>query len=70
MANSGPPKKRHKGWSPESSAPTEVTPRPAPNSTTNGTKSGRHSYLHLHTNHCAHCVVNKSVLLNKGACRI
>uniref|UniRef100_A0A9J8CFX7 Growth regulating estrogen receptor binding 1 n=1 Tax=Cyprinus carpio carpio TaxID=630221 RepID=A0A9J8CFX7_CYPCA len=30
---------RHKGWSPESSAPTEVTPRPAPNSTTNGTKS-------------------------------
>uniref|UniRef100_A0A673MEU2 Protein GREB1-like n=1 Tax=Sinocyclocheilus rhinocerous TaxID=307959 RepID=A0A673MEU2_9TELE len=28
MANSGPPKKRHKGWSPESSAPTEVTPRP------------------------------------------
>uniref|UniRef100_A0A671QVG4 Protein GREB1-like n=1 Tax=Sinocyclocheilus anshuiensis TaxID=1608454 RepID=A0A671QVG4_9TELE len=29
MANSGPPKKRHKGWSPESSAPTEVTPRPA-----------------------------------------
>uniref|UniRef100_A0A672R555 Protein GREB1-like n=1 Tax=Sinocyclocheilus grahami TaxID=75366 RepID=A0A672R555_SINGR len=39
MANSGPPKKRHKGWSPESSAPTEVTPRPAPTSTTNGTKS-------------------------------
>uniref|UniRef100_A0A673MGV3 Protein GREB1-like n=1 Tax=Sinocyclocheilus rhinocerous TaxID=307959 RepID=A0A673MGV3_9TELE len=39
MANSGPPKKRHKGWSPESSAPTEVTPRPAPNSTTNATKS-------------------------------
>uniref|UniRef100_A0A672RHG1 Protein GREB1-like n=1 Tax=Sinocyclocheilus grahami TaxID=75366 RepID=A0A672RHG1_SINGR len=41
MANSGPPKKRHKGWSPESSAPTEVTPRPAPNSTTNATKSGK-----------------------------
>uniref|UniRef100_A0A671MR78 Protein GREB1-like n=1 Tax=Sinocyclocheilus anshuiensis TaxID=1608454 RepID=A0A671MR78_9TELE len=39
MANSGPPKKRHKGWSPESSASTEVTPRPAPTSTTNGTKS-------------------------------
>uniref|UniRef100_A0A9J8B0R3 Growth regulating estrogen receptor binding 1 n=1 Tax=Cyprinus carpio carpio TaxID=630221 RepID=A0A9J8B0R3_CYPCA len=41
MANSGPPKKRHKGWSPKSSAPTEVTPRPAPNSTTNATKSGK-----------------------------
>uniref|UniRef100_A0A8C2FWE2 Growth regulating estrogen receptor binding 1 n=1 Tax=Cyprinus carpio TaxID=7962 RepID=A0A8C2FWE2_CYPCA len=39
MAKSGPPKKRHKGWSPKSSAPTEVTPRPAPNSTTNATKS-------------------------------
>ncbi|XP_057200841.1 protein GREB1 isoform X3 [Triplophysa rosa] len=39
MSNSGPPKKRHKGWSPESSAPTDVTPRPVPNSTTNGTKS-------------------------------
>ncbi|XP_050989211.1 protein GREB1 [Labeo rohita] len=39
MANSGPPKKRHKGWSPESSASTEVAPKPAPNSTTNGTKS-------------------------------
>ncbi|XP_052009134.1 protein GREB1-like [Xyrauchen texanus] len=39
MANSGPPKKRHRGWSPESSAPTEATLRPIPTSTTNGTKS-------------------------------
>uniref|UniRef100_A0A8B9RDP3 Growth regulating estrogen receptor binding 1 n=1 Tax=Astyanax mexicanus TaxID=7994 RepID=A0A8B9RDP3_ASTMX len=40
MANSGPPKKRHKGWSPESSAPTEAVHRPAASSTVNGTKSG------------------------------
>ncbi|XP_015458997.3 protein GREB1 isoform X1 [Astyanax mexicanus] len=39
MANSGPPKKRHKGWSPESSAPTEAVHRPAASSTVNGTKS-------------------------------
>uniref|UniRef100_A0A8C2FUL0 Growth regulating estrogen receptor binding 1 n=1 Tax=Cyprinus carpio TaxID=7962 RepID=A0A8C2FUL0_CYPCA len=45
MAKSGPPKKRHKGWSPKSSAPTEVTPRPAPNSTTNATKSGKGDHV-------------------------
>ncbi|KAI4894121.1 hypothetical protein NFI96_007870, partial [Prochilodus magdalenae] len=40
MANSGPPKKRHKGWSPESSAPTEAVHRPAPSTNTvNGTRS-------------------------------
>ncbi|XP_072546022.1 protein GREB1 [Salminus brasiliensis] len=39
MANSGPPKKRHKGWSPESSAPTDVVHRPAPSNTVNGNKS-------------------------------
>nr|XP_055028568.1 protein GREB1 isoform X1 [Misgurnus anguillicaudatus] len=39
MANSGPPKKRHKGWSPESSAPTDATPRPPTTSMTNGNKA-------------------------------
>ncbi|XP_017575814.1 protein GREB1 isoform X2 [Pygocentrus nattereri] len=39
MANSGPPKKRHKGWSPESSAPTEAVNRPASSNTSNGTRS-------------------------------
>ncbi|TRY59661.1 hypothetical protein DNTS_027402 [Danionella cerebrum] len=36
MANAGPPKKRHKGWSPESSVATDTSSRPAPNSATNG----------------------------------
>ncbi|XP_076834849.1 protein GREB1 isoform X2 [Brachyhypopomus gauderio] len=38
IANTGPPKKRHKGWSPESSGPSEVQ-RPAPSSTVSATKS-------------------------------
>ncbi|XP_058255959.1 protein GREB1 [Hemibagrus wyckioides] len=38
-ANTGPPKKRHKGWSPESVAPTESSIRPVASNTVNGTKS-------------------------------
>ncbi|XP_035388378.1 protein GREB1 isoform X2 [Electrophorus electricus] len=40
IANTGPPKKRHKGWSPESSGPSEAAHRPAPSSTVGATKSG------------------------------
>ncbi|XP_066537483.1 protein GREB1 [Hoplias malabaricus] len=38
MVSSGPPKKRHRGWSPESSTTTETANRPAC-STMNGSKS-------------------------------
>ncbi|KAK3537868.1 hypothetical protein QTP70_020955 [Hemibagrus guttatus] len=38
-ANTGPPKKRHKGWSPESVGPTESSIRPVASNTANGTKS-------------------------------
>ncbi|XP_060736317.1 protein GREB1 isoform X1 [Tachysurus vachellii] len=37
--NTGPPKKRHKGWSPESIGPTEASIRPVSSNTVNGTKS-------------------------------
>ncbi|KAB5562529.1 hypothetical protein PHYPO_G00018820 [Pangasianodon hypophthalmus] len=39
MANTGPPKKRHKGWSPESIGHTEASSRPVASNTVNGTKS-------------------------------
>ncbi|XP_030629568.1 protein GREB1 [Chanos chanos] len=38
MANTGPPKKRHKGWSPESSAQPEAPPKPSYPSAPNGAK--------------------------------
>ncbi|XP_053538631.1 protein GREB1 isoform X1 [Ictalurus punctatus] len=39
MANTGPPKKRHKGWSPESTGHTESSSRPVASNTVCGTKS-------------------------------
>ncbi|GAA6107361.1 protein GREB1 isoform X3, partial [Tachysurus ichikawai] len=39
MANTGPPKKRHKGWSPESIGPPEASIRPVSSNIVNGTKS-------------------------------
>lgn len=47
MANTGPPKKRHKGWSPESIGHTETVRRnnqPVASNTVNGTKPGTHLF--------------------------
>ncbi|XP_062864139.1 protein GREB1 [Trichomycterus rosablanca] len=38
ITNTGPPKKRHKGWSPESTGHSEANNRPAPSNIVNGHK--------------------------------